>query len=672
MEDLDQKTLRTLRNEDLARSGLDKPSVVKKLKLNDLLNISESEKLLPMNEGEIAVCYRFPYFDINGKEVRYQRWKVIPIDYGGAKYHQEPKSIPHAYLPPLVDWAKIAKDARVRVIITEGEKKAAAATLVGLPCIGLGGVWNFKSTKWGISMLEELKQFNWKGREVEICFDSDTYENDMVRRAQFAFIQELSELGADVFIRRIEAGRTEKCGIDDLLVENNMDPKAYEALPRFEADLSKELNALNEDLVYIMDIQSWYSRRDNILYGTRERLLATYGHLKITDANGKKHYLVNDWMDWPFRTTVHSMTYMPGRPQIWANNLNQWRDPGVEPKKGNVDCFLKMLSVLNDARFQRWVMQWLAYPLQNPQNPKLFQALVLWSVEGGTGKTFIGHLMKEIYRHNFAEIGNFEFHDPRRTWLQNKQFVLCEEISDSNRRDDGGLMKHLITGPTVVIDQKYVKSFEVPNMANFLIASNNEAPVPIDKGDRRIAVGQMKEKLPTAFFKEADRWKESGAAGPALLWFLLNKVDCSDFDPKGEAPVNKEKEAMYYAGMSSLEQWVVELMQSPEEKFRVNGLAADMAKNKDVFTVAEIAHLIEDDSLSKKTTASALGKALVRCGAIRGGLTRTAKGPKRLVAIRNLEFWRQAVDDNATWAANYEGKMAVHKRNPTKPKRRRS
>lgn len=84
---------------------------------------------------------QLPYFDLDGKPTGFLRYKVF--DRGEQKYHQDAKG-KHFYFPPWPNdvrkWADIAKNPKRRLIIVEGEKKAACGVVNGLACIGIQGV----------------------------------------------------------------------------------------------------------------------------------------------------------------------------------------------------------------------------------------------------------------------------------------------------------------------------------------------------------------------------------------------------------------------------------------------------------------------------------------------------------------------------------------------------
>src|SRR3954465_10245575 len=97
-------------------------------------------------------CYAIPYHDLDGKPTQHFRGRYLGVPHELPKdaksgrpqrYHQPKGSAPRFYYPHLgrVSWRKTARDAAVPLYITEGEKKAASLCRLGVPCVGLGGVF---------------------------------------------------------------------------------------------------------------------------------------------------------------------------------------------------------------------------------------------------------------------------------------------------------------------------------------------------------------------------------------------------------------------------------------------------------------------------------------------------------------------------------------------------
>ncbi len=145
-----------------------------------------------------------------------------PIDTkdGTVKYLSPKKEMGFGNIPYIFPEVKKILDTYnpdKRIFITEGEKKAAKATLEGFPCIGISGVWNFKGSE--NEFLPELDGYIWKDRSVYIVFDSDILKKYGVKQAEIRLSIQLINRGANVLSVRLpneEDGS--KNGLDDYLV----------------------------------------------------------------------------------------------------------------------------------------------------------------------------------------------------------------------------------------------------------------------------------------------------------------------------------------------------------------------------------------------------------------------------------------------------------------------
>lgn len=114
------------------------------------------------------------------------------------------------------------QDPSIGVLITEGHKKADAATSRGLVCLGLSGVDNFRyrlrdeDGKPGSSVpCDEWRHIPMK-RKFTVVFDSDQASNKKVHEARDRLTRFLAARGADVFWVDLPAGQNgAKQGLDD-------------------------------------------------------------------------------------------------------------------------------------------------------------------------------------------------------------------------------------------------------------------------------------------------------------------------------------------------------------------------------------------------------------------------------------------------------------------------
>lgn len=103
--------------------------------------------------------------------------------------------------------------------ITEGVKKADAATLAGLACVALPGVWSWRGTNasGGKTAIPDWNDVALNERRVILAFDSDVTRKHPVRAALAALAGYLATKGADVAYCHLPDTGDGKTGLDDYL-----------------------------------------------------------------------------------------------------------------------------------------------------------------------------------------------------------------------------------------------------------------------------------------------------------------------------------------------------------------------------------------------------------------------------------------------------------------------
>lgn len=449
-----------------------------------------------------------PYFDVNGTQTDFFRIRYLELPPGfGAqvakpqRYAQAAGSLNEVYLPPIIDWHNLSTRPTEEILITEGELKAACAAKHGYNCMALGGVNTWSSAKRNIALLEPLPQLDWRGRSVIIIFDSDASTNPNVARAQVSLAKMLLALGALPKVATLPpALNGEKQGLDDFLMAgHSLQPILAEVR---SLELGDRLSEINSKFAYVMDqdvvIELDTARRikrdaftNGLLanHSVIEYQPAANGTLKRTEVR-----VPVEWLKWASRLDVQKVTYEPGKPQITKDNAyNTWPGWGCEPSPGDVGPWQSLLAFLfgDDTESIKWFEQWCAYPFQHP-GTKLFTSAVLWGPETGTGKSLIGYTLGGIYGENFTEIGNTELHASFNEWAINKQFILGDEISGTDKRQEADKLKALITQQSLRINMKNLPTYTVPDCINFYFTSNHPDAFFLDDQDRRFFILRTK------------------------------------------------------------------------------------------------------------------------------------------------------------------------------------
>jgi Domain of unknown function (DUF3854)/Domain of unknown function (DUF927) len=143
--------------------------------------------------------------------------------------YENPRGKPNRVYIPAAARDAITNPTGV-LIITEGCKKALAATQNGLPCVSIPGVWCWCAQRekrngrkvGNLTLNPDLAAIAWEGRLVYIVYDSDAATNPDVARAERALAAVLTKAGAMVKVVRLPPDGS-KNGIDDFLARHTVD-----------------------------------------------------------------------------------------------------------------------------------------------------------------------------------------------------------------------------------------------------------------------------------------------------------------------------------------------------------------------------------------------------------------------------------------------------------------
>ena len=360
------------------------------------------------------------------------------------------------------------------------------------------------------------------------------------------------------------------------------------------------------------------------------------------------------WLRWPLRSEAQCMSYSPGQGKLLRhethNEWNTWPGWGVLPAQGTVQPFLDLIEHLfsNDKGAKRWFMQWLAYPLQHP-GTKLFTSVLLWGVRHGTGKSLIGETMGKIYGLNYTELNQRDLYNGFNEWAENKQFVMGDDITGTDKRHESDILKRFITQSELRLNIKHVQSFTVRDCINYFFSANQPTAFFLEDDDRRSFVHEITaEPLTDEFYLRYKEWKDGD--GPAALFQYLLKFNTKDFNPSARAMRTEAKDRMIADVRSDLGEWVSRLLGSPDDILRVGQVQI----RGDLFTSRELLQLY-DPSGRTGTTANGLGREMRRVGvvyALGGKTIRTLGGVDRYYVIRMRDKWSDATPKQITEHVN--------------------
>lgn len=189
-----------------------------------------------------------------------------------------------------------------------------------------------------------------------------------------------------------------------------------------------------------------------------------------------------------------------------------------------------------------FLLRWIAYPLQNP-GAKMATSIVMFGAEG-PGKSLVWEkVVKRIYGEYGVTIGQAQLESQFTGWQSRKLFALAEEVvSRQEMRHYKGLLKHLVTGETLQINEKMQSLREEANHLNFVFLSNSTVPLELDDGDRRYMVLFVDQVPPQGYFDNLLA-EIAGGGTEAFYHYLLN-LDMTGFNAHTKPPLNAEKQQL--------------------------------------------------------------------------------------------------------------------------------
>jgi hypothetical protein len=219
---------------DLRKSGLSDETIEQaglySVRPNDIKKVTAIVKV----ESMLAIPYTSDF----------TRYKVFPtnLKVQGKKhrYTQPQGSGVHLYVPPAV--VPHLPDSSVPIGIAEGEKKALKATQEGLPCVAIGGLWNWLTDG---RLTPEIQAIPLKGRHVTLYPDSDVWKRQDLLEAIYRLGSALEAEGAEVDVCALNSGAGgTKQGLDDYLCAHTTDdlkgrPHIPLTHPKFERAAKK-------------------------------------------------------------------------------------------------------------------------------------------------------------------------------------------------------------------------------------------------------------------------------------------------------------------------------------------------------------------------------------------------------------------------------------------------
>lgn len=282
---------------------------------------------------------------------------------------------------------------------------------------------------------------------------------------------------------------------------------------------------------------------------------------KKAEVNKREIPLGAAWFISPTRREYKGLTFNPKTTPKGYYNL--WTGFAVEPREGCCSRFLEHIreniasgnKVIND-----YIIAWMAQCVQHPD--ELIGVALALRGSMGTGKGVFANGYGSLFGRHFMPLtqgsqltGKFNAH------MKDKCLVFADEAFWAGDKQAEGVLKALITEPSLVIEGKGENAFKIKNHLHFIFATNNDWVAPAGPQERRFFVLDVGEKhlQDHAYFEAIQKELDNGGR-EALLYYLLH-YDITDINLRQFPQTAALMEQKLYS-MTSVQKFAFQLLES--------------------------------------------------------------------------------------------------------------
>ena len=263
------------------------------------------------------------------------------------------------------------------------------------------------------------------------------------------------------------------------------------------------------------------------------------------------------------RQEVKDITYAPGDPRLIPTKnplvpvFNRWlptdvpaRDVSVLDVKPWLD---HLLFVLGSAQEVERFLRWCAFVVQQPRLKPNWHYMIM-SVQGLGKDTMLSPLKLAVGKGNWKEELIYSLANNFNAVIEHKLLIVGETSQPKqgfvSAHDYGTKLKPLLAQPPefLEVNRKFMQPYEIPNRVAVVLFSNEENPLHLERGQRRVHVVNRREQKTESidYYGKLHDWLKSGGneqAASYLLSYPLKAVDIREFS-SGVAPDTDDKDEL--------------------------------------------------------------------------------------------------------------------------------
>jgi hypothetical protein len=337
------------------------------------------------------------------------------------------------------------------------------------------------------------------------------------------------------------------------------------------------LDEMVEQAIFIAD-GSWVTLRSDprIAWAFPDFKNLTKAYTVQTGLQGRPLLLANAWLQHPRRPTVHTRTFLAGGPLFCRSPddhpaVNTWREPARVPppqdwQERSEPFFEHVRFLAPDATERDLLLDWLAHIEQRPGELPHVHFLMFTAMQG-VGRNLLAAVLARVWPGTVAlDVdlpalldGGFNGR------LSRKLLAVVNEVREGagpNQYRHADRLRTLLTDETRAINPKYGRQAVEWNSTRWLMFSNHEAAIPLDRFDRRVVVVRNPDQPRDAAYYSRLYALVRDPEFPASVREALRLRDISGFQVGMHAPLTAAKRAVIDASASEADLTMREIVKT--------------------------------------------------------------------------------------------------------------
>ena len=248
-------------------------------------------------------------------------------------------------------------------------------------------------------------------------------------------------------------------------------------------------------------------------------------------------------------------------------HLMEGNDMKLIPKEhfGEIQRLLENLIPIEEER--DYFLNWLACILQTRK--KMMTSFVFIGRQGAGKGVFLSRILKPLFGEDQTiQVEDEQLKSSFNGWIKNVAFIAFNEVAHDNRGRNSlnSKIKSIITDPSITVNEKNIRTYQLRNNINCIFYSNERVPLLVERSDRRFTIMETGGNLANIKWFEAQAsFKKFKKELPQFAQYLWN-VDV-DMKKANNPLENDMKKVLFSAAQNRWEEFAHHLKNGDDEWF---------------------------------------------------------------------------------------------------------